>query len=267
MRPSRSACTEPPASAHDPQLPGEQAKRGMDHDLDAFRVGHEAEIAALLVQLRNSGTPVAMVAPDGSSVTGRLWSLDAAAGRLHFGVDADAPSLHTLLAADEGVAVASLQQIQLQFPLSGLTLVRGADDATLQADWPESLVRLQRRESFRLKTSGRAAPTLTMRHPSMPDMTLDLRILDVSIGGCALLLPADVPELAPGIRIASVRVQLDLETRFEGGLLLHHISAFEGAEGPRRIGCAWDELEVAAERALQRYILATQKRQRRLGWT
>lgn len=236
----------------------------MKHELDAFRVGHEAEIAALLLELRRSGAPVALVTPKGHSLSAQLWSLDAAAGRLHFGVDAQAPQLDDMLDGDEAVALASLAQIQLQFPVHGLVLVHGAEGATLQADWPETLVRLQRRDSFRLKTHGRAAPTVQLRHPALPEMLLTLRILDLSIGGCALSLPADVPELQPGTRIGQALVQLDADTRFEGGLLLHHVSSFDGAEGARRLGCAWDELGPAGERALQRYILATQKRQRRL---
>jgi c-di-GMP-binding flagellar brake protein YcgR len=45
-------------------------------------------------------------------------------------------------------------------------------------------------------------------------MQLALRVLDVSIGGCALLLPADVPALEPGVTLQGVEIELDADTRF-----------------------------------------------------
>ena len=36
----------------------------------------------------------------------------------------------------------------------------------------------------------------------MPEMALTLRVLDLSLGGCALWCPADVPPLQPGTRLA-----------------------------------------------------------------
>ena len=62
------------------------------------------------------------------------------------------------------------------------------------------MFRFQRRNTFRVRTIERTSPTAPFRHPAIPDMALALRVLDVSIGGCALLLPANVPALQPGAR-------------------------------------------------------------------
>lgn len=234
----------------------------MRDDLADFVVSRTADVARLLAQLRDTATPLVLAAPSGVSLTARLWSANSAGGRLQFAVDTEAPQLQPLLAADEALAVGYQDNIQLQFSLHGLVLVRGPSAATLQTGWPESVLRLQRRDSYRVRMGSSLAPTLVLRHPSLPEMTLSLRVLDLSAGGCALLLPRDVPELQPGSRLHKVAVELDIETRFETSLLLHHISAFDGEDGPRRIGCSWTDLSPSAERALQRYILQTQKRQR-----
>lgn len=234
----------------------------MRDDLADFVVSRTAEVGRLLAQLRDAATPLVLAAPSGASLTARLWSADSAGHRLQFAVDTDAPQLQPLLAADEAMAVGFQENIQLQFSLHGLVLVRGPNGATLQTGWPESVLRLQRRDSYRVRMGERIAPTLVMRHPSLPEMTLSLRVLDLSAGGCALLLPRDVPELQPGTRLHGVAVELDIEARFQANLLMHHISAFDGEDGPRRIGCSWADLSPSAERALQRYILQTQKRQR-----
>jgi len=90
-----------------------------------------------------------------------------------------------------------------------------------------------------------------------------LRVLDVSVGGCALALPADVPPLAAGVQIAGARIELDGDTRFDTTLTLQHVSSGMGsAATSQRLGCAFGKLDGAAQRALQRYIEQTQKRQR-----
>lgn len=234
----------------------------MRDDIADFVISRPAEVAELLARLRNADTPVVLAAPGGASLAVRLRAVDSAGRRLQFGAEAHAPHLPAAIAADEVVAVAYLDNIQLQFSLHGLVLVRGASDTTLQTGWPETVLRLQRRDSYRVRMQEQLAPSLSFRHPSMPDMVLSLRLLDLSIGGCALLLPPNVPELQPGSQINGVTVDLDSLTRFEAKLLLHHVSAFDGEKGPRRLGCSWDDLSPAAERSLQRYILQTQKRQR-----
>lgn len=236
----------------------------MHEDLSPYRVAHAAEVAALLARLRDDGPPVVLAAGNGVSLGAHLGGIDARAGSLHFDVGGTSPQLESLIAADEVTAISQLDDVRLQFTLQGLVLVHDGGHSTLQSDWPDHLLRLQRRDSYRVRLGARAAPSVSLRHPSLPDMQLRLRLLDVSAGGCAILLPDDVPDLQPGTRIHGVQVQLDLETRIEAGLLLHHVSAFDGEGGPRRIGCSWVGLQGPAERALQRFILQTQKRQRLL---
>lgn len=230
-----------------------------------FRIQHRGELQALLRQVRDSGAPVVLAAPGGVSSTCTLWALDGAAERLNFSADESHPQLQTLVDADEAMAVTYLDSVKLQFELDHLVLVRGKHGVSLQAAMPDSIYRFQRRESFRVRPTARVAPHLTLRHPALPDMLVRLRILDLSVGGCALLVPSDVPELRPGLVINGVQVELDAETAFVAGLQLHHVSSFEGTEAGQRIGCEWRLLDPIAERSLQRFVNQTQKRHRLLN--
>jgi len=116
-----------------------------------------------------------------------------------------------------------------------------------------------------VRTFERRAPQAQLRHPSMPDMRLALRIVDISVGGCALVLPDDVPALQPGSRLAGVRIELDGDTGFDATLRLQHVSAMHGGGQGMRLGCEFIELEGQAQRALQRYIDQTQQRRRLLA--
>ena len=158
-----------------------------------FRIQQSREIVALLKQLATDSTPVILSGPGAAGLTTVIWTIDTAQQRINFSADADSPQLQRLIELEEATCVAYLDSVKLQFDVDHLVLVRGAKICSLQADMPREMYRFQRRSSFRVRTLGRGTPTALLRHPSIPDMQLGLRVLDVSIGGCALLLPGDVP--------------------------------------------------------------------------
>jgi len=245
--------------------PAQLGEDGTTDRWSAFRVDHPREQLALLRQLRDGNVPVNLSAPGGGAITTSLWALDANQQRLNFSADEGNPQLQRLVEADEAVAVAYLDSVKLQFDLQGLLLVRSASACALQAEMPHDIYRFQRRGAYRVRPGERHAPQARLRHPSIPDMTLTLRVLDVSIGGCALQLPEDVPPLQPGSRLADVQIELDADTRFTTLLLLHHVSAIQPGETGARLGCEWSALTGHAERALQRWIDQAQKRRRLLS--
>jgi c-di-GMP-binding flagellar brake protein YcgR len=112
-----------------------------------------------------------------------------------------------------------------------------------------------------VRTVERQAPVARLRHPAIPEMTLALRVIDVSLGGCALWLPDDVPPLAAGTLLAEVGVTLDVATHFVAALRLQHVSALAPGMPGKRLGCEW-ELSGAAERSLQRFVDQAQRRRR-----
>lgn len=241
---------------------------GLDDPWGSFRVQRTSELLTLLRLLRDGSVPVVLNSPGGGALATTLWAIDEAQQRLNFSADESHPQLAALIESDEAVAVAYLDAVKLQFDLQGLLLVRGARASALQCELPRAMYRFQRREAYRVRTLERNTPTARFRHPSMPDMTLALRIMDVSIGGCALFLPHDTPALQPGLEMRGVRIDLDADTRFEITLMLHHVTSIApsdlGVPGVR-VGCEWLRLGGDAERALQRYIDQTQKRRRLLA--
>ncbi len=244
------------------------AQGGKDAWAD-FRVQQPQERTALLRQLRDGQVPIILNGPDGSAMTTLLWSMDPAQGRMSFSASPGLPALDRLVDADEAVAVAYMDSVKLQFDVQHITLVRGTQAATLQCALPGSIYRFQRRNAYRVRTDGRHGPAARLRHPSMPDMMLALRVLDVSIGGCALWCPFDVPPLQAGTRIGEVTVDLGSDTRFQSSLSIQHVSGSGGGPGDShggvRLGCEWVQLGGSAERVLQRWIDQTQKRRRMLS--
>ncbi len=232
-----------------------------------FRVDLAAERLRLLRELRDSSAPVILSDPDGNSLGTTLWAVDAGANRVNFSADPASTCLPRLVEADEIVAVAYLASVKLQFDLHDPVLVRGPSSCALQCPMPQEIYRFQRRGAFRVRTLERQSPVVHLRHPSVPEIGLALRVLDMSIGGCALWLPQDVPTLQAGTEFGAVRVELDSETKFDVELRLQHVSAVSGSDrcgAGARLGCEWQRLAGPAERVLQRWIDRTQQRRRLL---
>ena len=234
-----------------------------------FRVARPQECLALLRQLRDGPLPLNLSGPDGSMLNTTLWTVDAAAGRISFCADAGMPAAERLVQADEAVAVAYMDSVKLQFVVQGMVLVRGTQASTLQCAMPAAIYRFQRRSAYRVRPAESQAPTAHFRHPAIPDMPLALRVLDLSIGGCALWRPQDVPPLQAGTSLGEVTVALDSETRFTVGLSVQHVTSLGGGcksgDSGERLGCEWQRLGGNAERVLQRWIDQTQKRRRLLA--
>jgi c-di-GMP-binding flagellar brake protein YcgR len=242
--------------------PAELSADGGPDPWGAFRVGHPGEVMTMLRQVRDGSVPVVLSTPRGHALTTTLWAIDEQRRRLNFSADETLAQLPAMIESNEAVAVAYLESVKLQFELHGLLLVRSARACALQSEWPTAMYRFQRREAYRVRTLDRHSATAQFRHPSIAEMALSLRVIDVSIGGCALFLPNDVPPLQPGSTLNRVRVELDADTRFEAALLLHHVTSIPPSDRGLRVGCEWERLDGAAERALQRYIDQTQKRRR-----
>lgn len=231
--------------------------------IDDYRIDDGDEIHALLRRLLDGGTLVHLNAPGGASCISVLWALDGRTQRIALDADPRHSAVRAIVDAGEATAVAYLDAIKLQFELHGLVLVHGATGSALQASWPRHLYRFQRRASFRVRTSGGAC--VQLRHPARPDQPVVLRVLDISLGGVALALPADMPELAVGTTIADVRLELDADTQLQTALTVQHVGApGSGANPVRRVGCAFSPMPAQTQRSLQRFIDLTQRRQRML---
>jgi flagellar brake protein len=230
--------------------------------LDDFRVTAPREIGVMLKQLSDGCVQVSLSSSGGSVLSATVWTLDATRGSLGFSVDANDPALQTLLECQEVVVVGYLESVKLQFDVYNLVLVHGQRGSVLNCSYPRELFRFQRRGAFRVRPLRRDTPMARMRHTQIAEMQLALRVLDVSIGGCALFLPDDVPAMQPGGVINQVQIELDADTRFQVNLRLQHVTSLHLETHGVRLGCEFVQADATALRALQRFIDQTQKRAR-----
>jgi c-di-GMP-binding flagellar brake protein YcgR len=233
--------------------------------LDDFRITAPFEIAAMLKRLADGNVHVGLNTPNGGSIIATVWAVDPAHGVLSFSLAGHEPQLDAVVECDEAVVVGYLDSVKVQFDVDKLVLVRHGTTLALKCAFPRELFRFQRRNGFRVRPMVHTTPVATLRHPMLRDMQLDLRVLDVSIGGCALFLPADVPPLDPGVLMNGVVIDLDADTRVHTGLRLQHVTSLNLESQGVRLGCEMVGAAPEGLRALQRYIDQTQKRRRMLS--
>jgi len=233
--------------------------------LDDFRITAPREIAAMLRQLYDGNVTVYLNAAGGNVVHGTVWSMDSERGSLGFSIDAGDPALHEVLESQEVVVVGYLDSVKLQFDMNNLVLVRGVNASVLSGAVPREMFRFQRRGAYRVRPAHRSTPTARLRHTDIAEMQLTLRVLDVSMGGCALFLPLDVPPMQLGGVLNAVQIELDADTRFQVNLRLQHVTSLNAESQGVRLGCEFVRADATALRSLQRFIDLTQKRGRLLS--
>ena len=232
--------------------------------LDEFRITAPREIGAMLRQLLDGSVRLNLNGSDGCVVAATLWTVDAEHASLGFSVDADDPNLQVLVECEDAVVVGYMESVKLQFDVRSMVLVHGPRASVLRCAYPRELFRFQRRGAYRVRPLPRGAPLARLRHTDIAEMQLALRVLDLSIGGCALFLPDDVPPMRPGLVMNRVEIDLDADTRFHVDLRLQHVTSLNPDSRGVRLGCEFVKPDPGALRALQRFIDQTQKRSRLL---
>jgi c-di-GMP-binding flagellar brake protein YcgR len=237
---------------------------GTDGD-DENRIDKPAEVVAFMQRLIDARALVNVSIRPTVGITTMLWWVDPASTTLGFSVDEHQDGLQIIATAPKALAVTYLHNEKLQFLMERMGLVRDPQGLALQCRLPASILRLQRRKFFRVQVPGFVAPSLRYRMPGKPDQVVVGKVLDISVGGCAVLLPKDTPLLDPGTLIESSRIDLEPASRFVTGFEVRRCGAYETPDGRPlgpMMGLRWTRLDPDAEKLLQTYVNRQQKRMR-----
>ncbi|HLT43387.1 MAG TPA: flagellar brake protein [Luteimonas sp.] len=180
-----------------------------------------------------------------------------------------------MASASRMVCTAQLDLVPVRFRLSTPVRIMHEDYVAFVAPWPGSLLRLQRRENYRLSLSVSPAATVHVgegvgvgRAPAASC----LRVLDISGGGVALAVPdAAVSMFQPNMRLPPCLLRLDdaepLPVAIEVAYAARH--EVRGNVAWWRAGCRFVNLPAAIEQQVMQFIFRTERhrnaRQRRGG--
>ncbi len=184
-----------------------------------------------------------------------LLAVDDGNDRLLLDPAADPAINEAAAAASRLIVTASQDKVKVQFVLDGVAPATHDGRPALQARLPGTLLRLQRREYFRLETP--VAPPVTCLIPLPGAGASRLPLLDISGGGLGLMVDnATAPHFQPDAVFADCRFELPEEGVVNA--ILHVRTAFpvtaRNGYTFTRVGCEFVDLPGARLAQIQRYI-------------
>lgn len=229
---------------------------------EPFRVRSPREIAAILRDIRHRRVLVTLYYQGNERfIVSSLLSVDEAQGCLVFDPSQDAAVNDLIRTSRDLVFVAFIDQVKTQFTAAQAEAVRFEGGAGLRVRLPASILRLQRREFFRI-----AAPkgTPVQCEVPLPDGgRLALEVGDISVGGLAMLAGPDSGFLAAGTVLSDCRIELPGH-----GVVLASVelcNRVETSHAQVRLGCRFLNLGGTVENLIQRYINHVERSRRALS--
>ncbi|MCL2829562.1 MAG: flagellar brake protein [Betaproteobacteria bacterium] len=177
-----------------------------------------------------------------------------------------------LLFAEHPIFTASLDRVKIQFRVDRLTEAVFEGRPAFQGALPEALLRLQRREFFRLLIPV-SAPVLCKIPPQEPaaeaqdspaqaEMKLmEFFVADISGGGIGLTVPENQSKQLPiGAMFSGCQMNLPGEGVITATLEVRNSFSVTTPRGFfRRVGCQFVDLPGTQMALIQRYIIRTER--------
>ncbi len=225
-------------------------------DYERYQVHSPVEIVSLLRGVVDSHALVTIFFNHGGDfIVTSLLSVNTEFNELVFDLGADRDANVHLLRSQRLNIVTYLDHVKLQFSSGSASQIVFDEMPALRIRIPESVLRLQRRNFYRLKTPVAKPLLVNLPHPVMIGDRLELRVLDLSCGGVAILVPelltADV-----GTLLADCRIELPDFGPLKVSLEVRNSAIVPDAGGKkmRRLGCQFVDLPGPMVTQVQRYI-------------
>ena len=227
-------------------------------DQDKYLIRSRLEIAAILSTLRKAGSRVtAYFGSDNDFALTTILAVwpDQDEVLMDYGADADANQ--RALQAGNITFVAAHERIRVQFAAASLRQVRfeGRDAFSLRL--PAALLRLQRREYFRIVTPLLRPLRCVMAPEGAPSgAPAEATIVDISCGGIAIIDCDQPANLEIGVRFRNCRIHLPDTGTVTANVLIksaYEVTLKNGARH-RHAGCEFVDMPERERAIVQRYI-------------
>ena len=192
------------------------------------------------------------------------------------------------LSAARIVCVTELDGVRIQMSVEALHRAHFEGHDVFGMSIPETLLRLQRRENYRVSTPRGDPPICIIADARALGVPDEMDIVDISCGGVALALPPGAIEIETGTRFNRCRIplpELGKDTSFgalygstqslgrpEGvevltSLLVRGTFDIRFANGSvhRRVGCEFIGMRERERALIQRYVNKAERERRYLG--
>lgn len=234
-------------------------------ELAPFTVFARVEIESLLRRLADTGTLVTVYFDEnaGFAVT-VLLAVNPQFEEVVFDCASDPAVQRRLLAAQSLTCVAFVDHIKLQFGARGAEATTHDGKPAFRVRLPEQLLRLQRRDFFRVKAPLSRPAQCLVPYGEDQKQYEKLRLLDISIGGVAVIAYPEKFDPSVGQRIEECFLDLPAIGSVGVHLKVRHLAPLRDGKS-RAVGCEFVDLAPAARTMIQRYVNRLDAEQRKLS--
>jgi c-di-GMP-binding flagellar brake protein YcgR len=223
--------------------------------LDRFALQGRDGIATLLGELRHRGSLVTLYYDNAAGFTvGNVLDVDAASEAVVLHCVGEADVQRSVALAADIVVVAFLDSTKVQFTLAGAEPVDCQGRAAVRFRMPRRVLRIQRRGMPRRSPSGGRPAICRVPVPGSSDQYEPARVLDISLGGLAVLATPRLLTLSRNDVVGPCRLDLPELGQITVSLQVRYLEAWPSEGDSRRCGCEFVELGDGARRCLQRYL-------------
>lgn len=163
------------------------------------------------------------------------------------------------LLSEQLLCVTQIDKVKVQFQLQGFERTIHEGFPALRAPMPSALLRLQRREYYRLNAP--ASDDLMCQIPIDESSKLNARIVDISGGGIAVIAPPNESFIQPEMHFPNCQLVLPEYGTIVAAVKVRNVFRITQRNGQEilRAGCQFLNLTTPVANAIQRYILRAEQ--------
>jgi c-di-GMP-binding flagellar brake protein YcgR len=228
-----------------------------------YRIASKVEIVAILRDLLKGGELVTAYFNGGRDfVVTAVLEVDADQGFAVLDSGADQKQNERLIASGQISAAASQHGVRIQFKAGPVHAVTYEGRPAFRVPIPDSLVKLQRREYYRMPTP--LLRPVKCELPAAHGGLAQVVIADISVGGVCLIGEPQGLDLEVGRTLPACRILLPEMGTVTTDLVVRNsysVTLKNGASS-RRTGCEFVRLGAQQEAMVQRYIMKLDRERR-----
>ena len=247
------------------EQPPPQFELDQSDDYSAYLLHSRTEILAVLRSLIQKGSLITVYFDLGRSfLLTSMVALSDNNSEFMLDIGSNDEMNRKALLAERLILTTVLDKVKVQFRISRVRSATYAGHPVFVAAVPPSLLRLQRREYFRLATpiANPIRMTATLERPDGNPVHLDLPLLDISGGGVGLMASVEQAQyFERGDLLPECRIMLPNEGMLVALLSVRNLFDVTTRTGARhvRIGCEFADLPSARLSMVERYITRVER--------
>lgn len=229
-------------------------------DYSQYLLHSKSEIVAVLRSLVQKGALITVYFDQGNSfLLTSMIALNPDTQSFVLDLGSNEEMNGRALLAKKLILTTVVDKVKIQFSLSGLAATQYDGRGAFLGAIPEALLRLQRREYFRLSTpiANPIKLAATIRRADNSALQVNLPLLDISGGGVGLMVATDQAQLLErGEILNDCKLMLPDEGLLVTSLCVRNMFDVTTRSGTRyvRVGCEYVGLTAARLAMVQRYI-------------